>query len=340
MLQEVFRLQIGGHAIPIYGYGLMMVVGFLGAAYLARYLANRSGLDGEAFINAALLALFTGIIGARASHVLENLGEFTRGDRSILYNLGNMLNLRSGGLTYYGGFLLAFPTLVFYAIRKKITLRMGMDIVAPCLLIGLGFGRIGCFLNGCCFGAECDLPWKVSFPYHSYTYLDQVASGRLTPGQQVPSVLLGYKDGQPILRPAEELSRSQIWRETALPVHPAQIYSAITAFILAGLCLAYFTLPHTSGRVFALMMMLEGGTRYLLELLRVEPVRFWIGPYGLSLSMAIGLGLVALGLALWVVFGRLSRPRPLATTVSAGASQFAAEGERPSLRLIPPADAP
>ena len=48
-----------------------------------------------------------------------------------------------------------------------------MDIIAPCLMIGLGFGRIGCFLNGCCHGAECNLPWAVTFPYHSNAYVDQ-----------------------------------------------------------------------------------------------------------------------------------------------------------------------
>src|SRR5689334_18877037 len=71
MLQELFRIP--GLDLPIYSYGLMMVIGFLAAIQLAKYLATRSGLDPEIFINAGLLALVTGIIGARLSHVLENL---------------------------------------------------------------------------------------------------------------------------------------------------------------------------------------------------------------------------------------------------------------------------
>jgi prolipoprotein diacylglyceryltransferase len=92
-------------------------------------------------------------------------------------------------------------------------------------------------------------------------------------------------------------------RTRSRPVHPAQLYSTITAWLLAALLVAYFTLPHAHGRVFALMMILEGSSRFLLEWLRAEPPV--VGQ--LSLSMVIGLGLVAGGIVLWVVFGRLHR---------------------------------
>src|SRR5688572_21940828 len=139
MLQELFTIP--GLDLPIYGYGFMLVVGFLAAMHLAKYLANRHGLDGEVFINAALLALFTGVLGARLSHVLENLADYTDPGKSAWQNFKSMINLRQGGLTFYGGFLLALPTLIFYAIKKKVPLRLGMDIAAPCIMIGLAFGR-------------------------------------------------------------------------------------------------------------------------------------------------------------------------------------------------------
>jgi len=91
--------------------------------------------------------------------------------------------------------------------------------------------------------------------------------------------------------------------EHSRSVHPAQLYSTITAWLLAALLVAYFTLPHAPGRVFALMMVLEGATRFLLEMLRTEPPV--VGR--LSLSMIIGLVLVAGGVVLWVVFGRYQR---------------------------------
>ena len=78
----------------------MLVIGFFVSLELAKFLARRSGLDPEVFVNAALIALVTGIIGARLSHVLENLDEFTRPELSAWENFKNILNMRSGGLIF------------------------------------------------------------------------------------------------------------------------------------------------------------------------------------------------------------------------------------------------
>jgi phosphatidylglycerol:prolipoprotein diacylglycerol transferase len=305
MLQELFRIP--GLELPIYSYGLMMVIGFLSAIQVTKFLARRSGLDPELFVNAGLIALVTGIAGARLSHVIENIGVYTTvtPTRSAWDNFIAAINIRSGGLTYYGGFLLAFPSLVFYAIKKKIPLRLGMDIVAPAIVIGLGFGRIGCFLNGCCYGAQCNLPWAVTFPYHSLAYEEQVSDGLLHPPDEL---LYDAPDGTRRLLSRQEIATSPLARRTlaigpgnrSLPVHPAQLYSAFTAFLIGAIVLTFFTLPHAPGRGFALMLMLEGSSRFVLEALRVE--RAVLGPF--SLSMVIGLGVAALGVLLWIIFGR------------------------------------
>src|SRR6185369_8927581 len=101
MLQEIFRIPFLD--TPIYGYGLMLVIGFLLATQLARFLARRSAMDPEIFVTAGVVALLTGVAGSRISHILENLPEFTRG--TLGENLRHMVNIRSGGLTYYGGFI-------------------------------------------------------------------------------------------------------------------------------------------------------------------------------------------------------------------------------------------
>jgi phosphatidylglycerol:prolipoprotein diacylglycerol transferase len=333
MLQEIFRIPYFN--IPIYGYGVMLVIGFLGAIQLAKFLAKRNNIDPELFVNAGLLALVTGIAGARLSDVLENLHDFLNPNRSIhfAFHLGPFLqhtfvfgpvisnfldaiNIRSGGLTYYGGFLLAFPSLVMYAHWKKVPIRLGMDIVAPCLMIGLGFGRIGCFLNGCCQGAACDLPWAVTFPYNSIPYQQEVRDHDLNPPSelvvQAPDGWTAVLSPQYIREHAVDLppdAAAVAASQHSLPLHPAQLYSSFTAFLIAGLVLCYFTLPHAPGRAFALMMMVEGLTRYLLELLRVEPPV--IGTF--SLSMILGLALLGFGIVLWFTFGFLDRdPDPAA----------------------------
>jgi phosphatidylglycerol:prolipoprotein diacylglycerol transferase len=321
MHQILFRLPIFN--LPIYSYGLMMVIGFLAAIQLAKFLARRSGLDPEFFINAGLIALIAGVVGARLSHVIENIHQYTDPHRSIWANFLDAINIRAGGLTYYGGFLLCFPALIFYAWKKKIPLRLGMDIVAPCIVIGLGFGRIGCFLNGCCYGAVCEAPWAVQFPYHSIAYEDEFyenqvmpppqlivpsddgTRGRLVTPEEIHAGILAERSESGLPIPVDPAAAQLASAEKTLPLHPAQLYSSFTAFLIAAIVLCYFTLPHIPGRAFALMMMLEGTTRFILELLRVEPPV--IGNF--SLSMILGIVVATLGLILWFAFAIGSQPR-------------------------------
>ncbi len=184
---------------------------------------------------------------------------------------------------------------------KNVPIKRGMDIIAPCLMLGLAFGRIGCFLNGCCYGAECNLPWAVSFPYHSNAYLDEYYAGTLK--KPVPqSLIVPLPGGHEKLLEPKYLVENGVERSDAASVgsnylHPTQLYSAITAFMLAALLVTYYSMPHAAGRVFALMLMLEGGTRFLLEMIRVEPTV--LGP--LSLSMILGLLLVVGGALMWLL---------------------------------------
>jgi phosphatidylglycerol---prolipoprotein diacylglyceryl transferase len=243
--------------------------------------------------------------------------------------------------------------MVLYGKWKKVPIPLGMDIIAPCLMIGLAFGRIGCFVNGCCYGASCNLPWAVEFPYGSDAYVTQFAQNQLR--MSVPrelirdhSALGQYMDEygktqiqEPVprdllreidstsLKPREQIEKEAktvvdskgttiadlVKAQHADPVHPAEIYSSITAFLIAAFLLAYLTLPHAPGRVCASMMIIEGIFRYVLEMLRVEPAVIGRGTHILSFlppqsySMVVSFFLVDGGLILWVLFGRLANAR-------------------------------
>src|SRR5687768_1639080 len=131
MRQELFRIPLPdwvplvGDELPIYGYGVMLVLGFYAGLQLMRFLARRVNLDPELFVNVAVVALVFGIVGARLSHVLENLDHYTNPQRSAWVNFLDAVNLRSGGLTFFGGLLLATPACIAYALRSKIPLRLG-----------------------------------------------------------------------------------------------------------------------------------------------------------------------------------------------------------------------
>jgi phosphatidylglycerol:prolipoprotein diacylglycerol transferase len=321
MYPTIFHIPI--LHIPIYGYGLMMVFAFLGTQWLASFLAAKKGIDPEIFVNVALFALIAGVIGSRMSHVLENLAYYTQPKLSVWENFLNMINIRSGGLTFYGGLILASPVVLGYVIYRKVPARLAMDIVAPCLMLGLAIGRIGCFLNGCCYGATTNVPWAVQFPYGSNAYVDAVDQGKIEAPLElrVPTI-----DGRFRLATVDELKQGYVLTgdpqepqiplppnakavaatQHSQPVHPAQLYSTFNSLLIMALLLSYFFLPHAGGRVFALMLMLEGPTRFMLEMLRVEPPI--LGP--MSLSMVIGLILFVVGVILWFAFGSVGEEQP------------------------------
>ncbi len=95
--------------------------------------------------------------------------------------LAAILNYTKGGLVVYGAFVGGAAAAVVFFVRHKLPVLKFADIIAPSLLIGLALGRVGCFLNGCCYGGQCDLPWAVSFPPGSPPYFDQAAKGQIAP---------------------------------------------------------------------------------------------------------------------------------------------------------------
>lgn len=313
MWQDIISIPVPFMSSPltIHGFGLMLVLGLFVALSVAKFLARRNHLNPEDFANAGILALFSGIIGARISHVLENLSEFTDPQRGVMGNLLEVFNVASGGLTYYGGFLLATPILILYGKWKKIPIRLGMDIIAPCLMIGLGFGRLGCFLNGCCYGAECNVPWAVTFPYHSYAYQEQFEKNELVPPTELLYVTPDEKIG--LQSPDKVANRAQLEgpeilklmrEQRSRPVHPAQLYSAFTALLLAAICIVYFPQRRFDGEVFAMMMVLESIGRFLLEIVRAEPVVLTLGGFGMSFSMVLSVFLLIGGILLWMAFAK------------------------------------
>jgi prolipoprotein diacylglyceryltransferase len=158
---------LGMHlSLRIYGYGLMLVFGFLLGIHLARWRARRSGEDPEVVTHLGLLSLVGGILGARIGYVVE---QWHRQFADAPNKLSAILDVTSGGLIYYWGVILATALALVYLFLRRLPVRRYFDILAPSLMVGLAFGRAGCLLNGCCYGAQCGDHWPLGMKFPMFS---------------------------------------------------------------------------------------------------------------------------------------------------------------------------
>lgn len=278
-------------SIPVFGYGFMMFLGFFSAAWLAMRRANGVGLSGDMIWDLAVWIIVSGIGGARLLFVVR-FPDKVFGDKTGWAKLGAIFNLPDGGLVLYGGVILALGAFFYFCKRRQVNPLLLADVVMPSFFVGLAFGRMGCFLNGCCYGDVCNLPWAVQFPEGSATYGAMVSRGFL----------------------------SQAATET-MSLHPTQIYSAINALMLAMLTGTYFKYRQRNGAVLALSLCTYPVTRFIIEYLRsdeltvvmtVRSLLFWgeevttfTTPF--TTSQWVSLVLFSIGLVLTVYLQRRDR---------------------------------
>ena len=266
-------------SIPIFGYGVMMCLGFVSARWLANVRAAKAGFGPETIWDLTFWFLISGVGGARLFYLLQHGGQvFEKCDSAGDY-LKAAINLPDGGLVFYGGLIAASVAYGWFChIRQLPAWRLG-DILVPSVFLGIAFGRIGCFLYGCCYGDRCDLPWGVEFP--KFMNLGQVV------GPEQFSVPF-----------SSQLSRGFITEDASasLQIHPTQLYSAIDGLLLCLLTLAYYPVRGRDGSVIALGLLTYPITRFLIERLRGDEM----GQFGTSLTIAqwISIAMFAGGIAL------------------------------------------
>ena len=146
----------------VYSYGAMVALGFGLATLLIYTRASKFHLDKDKIIDLAIVILIAGVIGARAVYILLNMGYY-------LANPIEIIDLSKGGLVWYGGFLAGLFALIFYIRKERLDFWNVADLFAPYIALAQGFGRIGCFLNGCCYGipAPSGYIFAVTFPYEN-----------------------------------------------------------------------------------------------------------------------------------------------------------------------------
>jgi phosphatidylglycerol:prolipoprotein diacylglycerol transferase len=299
---DLFR--VFGVAFP--SYFVLLLSGFLFATAVGALWARRIGESADAIVDLGLAMLLAGVVGARIFHVLVD-GYFwdyvhlCTDPSKVVWPLDKSECLSpaydgvwdavngtchpkgqdcfawakfwAGGLTYYGGLIGAGGAAWFLLKRDQFPFWKAADMAGFAVPLGLAFGRMGCLMAGCCFGATCDLPWSVSFPWHSAASEAQ------------------YK--------AHLLSSARMW---SLPVHPTQIYESAASLAIAAACLVWVhPRKRYDGQVFAVSLALYAVARFLLEFLRRDDRG---GLLGLSTSQLLGFALVGFAAVVHVYRGK------------------------------------
>ncbi|MBS1369718.1 MAG: prolipoprotein diacylglyceryl transferase [Lentisphaeria bacterium] len=164
-------------------YGAMAAVGFLLGCWLVNVNRKYAKMSSDQASTSLFVAMITGIIGARLFYVIQFFDNY-RGD------LWSVFRIDQGGLVFYGGFLLALAALWGYCRRSKLDIIRVLDVYAPAMAIAHACGRIGCYLNGCCWGKPTELFFGVTYPAGS-------SPAQCYPGQSLYPVQL-FEAGEQI----------------------------------------------------------------------------------------------------------------------------------------------
>ena len=241
-------LEIG--SLSIRWYGVMAAIGFLVGTWVLEKNRKFANMDKDQCSALLIIALICGILGARIFYVVQFFDHYR-------YNLVNIIRIDQGGLVFYGGFILALAAVIIYSVKQKLDPIRVLDVMAPVMAAAHAFGRIGCYLNGCCYGKVTESIFGVTPPAGSELAL----------------------------------------RTGGMPLFPVQLLEAGENFLLCALYWYLLRRIKRPGIIMSLFFINYGALRFLNEMLRGDNVLYWkFTPaqwIGLCLIPA-GIGLIIL----------------------------------------------
>jgi phosphatidylglycerol:prolipoprotein diacylglycerol transferase len=246
--------------ITIHSYGVMVALAFLAGLWTATRRARRENISAEKIADVTLWLMMGGILGARFVYVTTYWRE-----EFASQPFREVFMIQHGGLVFYGGFIGAAVAGTIYILWKKMPLWKTADVLAPSIALGSVFGRIGCLLNGCCYGRPTNLPWGLSFNNPQ----------------------------------AHELSGTPL----GIPLHPTEIYDALLNLMLYFFLAWLFRRKKFDGQVFATYLLCYAVTRSIVEYFRGDYTDLHYH-LGLTPAQWIGVPIFIAGLALAAVLSR------------------------------------
>ncbi len=147
--------------VAVRSWGTMLMIGFSGGLLWAIYdTRDDEQIDADTLIDVTLAILVGAVLGARLLAVVLNWSDFSG-------NPADILKVWEGGLSFHGGLLGGIVGAALYISRREVSFFRVADLLTPSIAIGYAVTRVGCFLNGCCWGTPSDLPWAIPLPHIS-----------------------------------------------------------------------------------------------------------------------------------------------------------------------------
>jgi len=151
-------------SITVHWYGVLVAVGFLAGLWTASRRARRLGIAPEAVLDVGVWLIAGTIIGARALYVISYWDRLMETPTFPAHPWTEVFMVQKGGLVFYGGLIGASLATLIYVWKNKLPLWSFADTLAPSIALGYIPGRLGCLMNGCCFGRPTEMFWGIQFP--------------------------------------------------------------------------------------------------------------------------------------------------------------------------------
>ena len=158
----MFPILFHAGAFVVHTYGVVLMLAFLVALGRAYTVAKRQAdpsLPPDNILDVGIWMIVLGVLGARLLFVLIGWHDYSRAPDFP----ANIFKVWEGGLSFHGGLFGGIGALVVYCLIKRMSILKVADLFVPSVMIAYAIGRIGCFLNGCCYGAPTTMPWGVRF---------------------------------------------------------------------------------------------------------------------------------------------------------------------------------
>ena len=244
--------------IKISSFGTMLMIAFSLGIVLSIYRGKKVGFHPDLIMDLSVYIIISSIIGARLFFIAMNWDYY--GDHLL-----ETIQVWKGGVAVLGGVIAAVVVSYFFLKLKQISFFKIADVMIPSVALGESIGRIGCFLNGCCFGTRCNLPWAVHFPEDSFA---------------------GHVFGD-------------------AGIHPTQLYTVIYALLIFLILLLYDQRKKHTGMTFFLYFILIGIARFAIDFVRYYDDGFIVssvGSWEITSTQITSIFLFLLGLVFFIKF--------------------------------------